>query len=70
MKKLSKLVLFELESRELSGRQMKNVKGGVNSCLCGCCYAGSGGSSDQNNGNANCRSSSYSPCGDATYGVC
>ncbi|MDR2120444.1 MAG: TIGR04149 family rSAM-modified RiPP [Tannerella sp.] len=37
MKKLSKLMLVELERKELSGRQMKNVKGGANYCLCGCC---------------------------------
>ncbi len=64
MKKLSKLVLMNLEAKELSQRQMNQIKGG-NSCGCGCCYAGGGGgSSASDNGLANCKGSQSSyACG-------
>jgi natural product precursor len=62
MKRLSKLVLIELERKELSQREMKHVKGG-NTCGCGCCYAeNGGGSSSGSNGAANCTNNFYSPC--------
>jgi natural product precursor len=71
MKKLSKLMLIELERKELSQREMKHVKGG-NTCGCACCYAGGGGGSSINdNGGANCSGSMYSPCGtmETTYWI-
>jgi natural product precursor len=76
MKKLSKLILVELERKELAQREMKNVKGGLSApCECGCCYAGSGGggSSSFNNGQANCNLNLNSPnnCGtDYIYNYC
>jgi natural product precursor len=70
MKKLSQLVLVELESRELSGRQMKKLKGG-NHCVCGCCYAGGGGGSSSNmNADANCDGNLYSTCGSVSIEIC
>lgn len=59
MKKLSKLVLLNLESKELNERQMSQIKGG-NSCGCGCCYYGNGGSSDRGNGLKNCSTNQHS----------
>lgn len=61
MKKLSKLVLMNLETKELSQRQMSQIKGGeYKSCGCGCCYANENtaarGSSSTDNGVANCKS--------------
>lgn len=46
------LKLTQLEKNLLLEKEMENVKGG-NTCGCGCKYAGSGGSSTANNGNAN-----------------
>lgn len=61
MKKLSKLVLLNLESKELNERQMSQIKGG-NSCGCGCCYYSptGGGSTDRGNGLANCKENKHS----------
>lgn len=59
MKRIEKLSLNRLSKKELTFREMNKVKGG-SSCPCGCCYAGlpgdhgHGGSSDFQNGNANC----------------
>lgn len=62
MKKLSKMTLVDLESKELSQRQMSQVKGG-NSCGCGCCYSPPGGASSTDNGLSNCRNGqSFLPC--------
>jgi natural product precursor len=50
VERLSKLVLFELEKKELTQHEMKKVRGGN---LC-CCYVGSGGgSSNADNVDAN-----------------
>lgn len=59
MKKLSKLTLRNLESKELSKRQMNQVVGGWNSCSCGCCAA-DGGTNTLANGAANCKGNLYS----------
>ena len=72
MKKLSKLVLMNLEAKELSQRQMNQIRGGeYKSCGCGCCYAGDkgGGSSSDDNGLTNCRESKSSrACPDGVEG--
>jgi natural product precursor len=44
MKKLSKLVLVELEKKELTQREMKKIRGG-HSCTCACYSGGNSGSS-------------------------
>lgn len=76
MKKISKLALNKLSKKELPYSEMNKVKGGINSCLCGCCYGGDpgdighGGSSDDANGYANCMIPTNSPyfCdGNLTY---
>jgi len=54
MKKLNKIVLNKLEKKELTFKEQAKIKGGAETCACGCCYAGSGGSSDFQNGQANC----------------
>ena len=54
MKKIEKLSLNRLSKKELTLGEMNKVKGG-NSCPCGCCYVGSGGSASYDNGDANCR---------------
>ncbi|GHV34145.1 hypothetical protein FACS1894178_1080 [Bacteroidia bacterium] len=53
-KKMKNLKLNKLEERNLSEKQMNNIKGGEpHKCGCGCCYANSGGSSVCANGKAN-----------------
>ena len=63
MRKVEKLVLNQLAKKELTQRQQAMIKGG-RGCHCGCCYAGSGGSSSTQNGLANCADGLRSPCGD------
>lgn len=60
MKKLNKLSLFDLESKELDQKQLKTVRGGV-VCSCGCCYGGGGGgSATADNAVANIDAGKYS----------
>jgi natural product precursor len=47
------LKLNKLHDGQLSKKLMKSVVGGSAVCQCGCCYAGSGGSSVHDNGYAN-----------------
>jgi natural product precursor len=62
MKRLSKILLSKLEEKELTQREMKKITGGK-SCSCGCCYEGSpGGSTTEDNGGANCKSSFTKTC--------
>lgn len=50
-----------MEKKKLSPKQMKNVLGGMPGvCGCGCCYQGSGGSSEADNGDANINSGYHS----------
>lgn len=58
--KTQKIKLNNLAKNNLDNREMKELKGG-NVCGCGCCYAGSGGSSTEANGSANNKSNYYSP---------
>ena len=61
MKKLSRIHLMNMEKKKLSPKQMKNVLGGMPGvCGCGCCYQGSGGSSEADNGDANINSGYHS----------
>lgn len=43
---------WSLESKMLSKKELKELNGGV-SCSCGCQYAGNGGSSSNDNAEAN-----------------
>jgi natural product precursor len=54
------LKLNKLNNGQLSRKQMKSVVGGTAVCACGCCYAGNGGSSIRDNGNANAAGGLYS----------
>jgi len=65
-KVIGKLALSQLAKKELTQRQMGNVKGGKHLivCTCGCCYADSGGSSTQVNRNANCELDTTTLCGE------
>jgi len=56
---MQKLALVQLEQRELTNREMKQVKGG-NQCACGCCDHLPGYSGNYDNGLANCKEP-YSP---------
>jgi len=49
---MKKLKLTSLNKDVISEREMKNLKGG-NYCECSCYYADKGGSSRDNNGDAN-----------------
>lgn len=49
--KLEKISLKKLAENSLANREMREIKGGA-VCGCGCCYAGTGGSSSTDNGNA------------------
>lgn len=53
MKKLGKLKLNQIEKSEMENREMNNLKGGGDSCSCGCHYASTGGSSYADNRKAN-----------------
>lgn len=44
---------MQLSKTELSKKEMAFIKGGAESCGCGCNYAESGGSSIESNGAAN-----------------
>ena len=56
MRKINSLKLHQMASENLSNREMKEIRGGeAVSCYCGCRYAGSGGSSTNDNCNANYR---------------
>ncbi len=65
---MKSLKLNKLNQNSLSKDQMKKVRGGEsNLCTCGCCYAGSGGSSTVDNAIANNEGGLYSPnCDKAT----
>ena len=62
MKKIGKLVLNQIAKKELTQRQMGKIKGGRNSCTCGCCYADNQGSAIDDNGCANWRGNMTSYC--------
>lgn len=49
---LQKIKLNNLAENSLANREMKQLMGGA-TCQCSCHYAGSGGSSTRDNGNAN-----------------
>ena len=53
--KLKKIKLNQLENTDLNEHEMIRILGGYDagSCQCGCYYAGSGGSSTNDNGSAN-----------------
>ncbi|MCK9346820.1 MAG: TIGR04149 family rSAM-modified RiPP [Bacteroidales bacterium] len=52
--------LNNLEYSSLNEKEMKHVIGGT-VCGCGCCYAGQGGSSTDDNGAANYAGGLHSP---------
>ena len=71
MRKIEKLVLNQIAKKELTQRQQGLIRGGrgQNACLCGCCAQG--GSSTDNNADANCKLGGYySPCGTKMWEVC
>ena len=72
MKKLTKISLNNLEKKELDYKEQSNIKGGGGPCACGCCYAGTGGSSAFMNGQTNCSQGLNSPafCEGGSYHVC
>lgn len=59
--KLEEIKLNNLAKNSLANREMRDLKGGK-SCQCSCCYAGSGGSSTTDNGNANATNGYHSTC--------
>lgn len=65
MKKIEKLSLNHLSSKEMPLNEMNKIKGG-SACYCGCCYSGSGGSSFGQNGYANCTTNPPNPCQSGT----
>lgn len=64
MKKIERLKLNQLSKTELERRELNNLKGGTNCCICGC--QGPSGSVD--NSNANIAGNKYSPDGGGAYG--
>ena len=59
MKKLGKLKLNQLSKGEMGNKEMNYLKGGSD-CGCSCYYKDSGGSSVQDNGNANLANDQHS----------
>ncbi len=53
MKRLNNLKLYELTADNLSDREMKEIRGGGRQCSCSCRWEGSGGSSTDDNCDAN-----------------
>lgn len=50
---MKSLKLNAVENKVLTTKEMSSVKGGGWTCTCSCYYAGSGGASIEDNGNAN-----------------
>lgn len=77
MKKIKKLKLADIAYKNLSKRELKNVVGGTTytpvACRCACAYAGSGGSSTNDNCVANYKGGAigglYSPGDDGVGGA-
>ena len=66
MKHLNKLKLNTLSKLQLKNRELSQIKGG--GCTCSCYYANHGGSSPQDNSNANYGlGNGYSPNGCNQY---
>jgi natural product precursor len=57
---MTSLKLNKLNSKILAEKQMNNVYGGERACGCGCCYSNNGGSSSNDNGQANFNGGKYS----------
>jgi natural product precursor len=66
---MKSLKLNELSTKQLTHEQMSSVTGGAQVCGCGCCYAGNGGSSTNDNGHANLDNGWYSTACDNTMFV-
>lgn len=66
MNKINKIKLNQLTDRNLDHREMNELKGG-DTCICGCRYSNSGGSSNSGNGGANNAYGYYSPGGGTLY---
>lgn len=67
--KTKQLKLNKLKLNQLSAKQLNAITGGEEPprCTCGCCYAGSGGSSSVDNAIANNEGGLFSPnCDKAT----
>ena len=67
MRKLERMVLSQLAKKELTQRQMGRIKGGRNTCTCGCCYVENGGSDCVDNGYANCVTNKTTTCSVISY---
>jgi len=69
MKKLKKMKLNAINEQSLKEKEMSGLKGGT-CCYCSCYWEGKGGSSSNNNSEANWKSETISVNGCNSYQYC